>query len=202
MTTADENTKAFLDDEPTEQSGQMVRRVASRLVEVVCEAPALASAILRTPERVAAMLAPLLAHEPQEVSRGTLTTALVHPREVFGPALRMGAAAILVAHNHPSGDPEGSLEDVEISRRLRATGTLLGVPLLDSLVVCGADKFWSARINTSVFDDPLVDGLEVEDDTAVLRERLRLALIPHAGAVPMERFDLMLDALVEAALAR
>jgi hypothetical protein len=114
----------------------------------------------------------------------------------------MGAAAILVAHNHPSGDPEGSLEDVEISRRLRATGTLLGVPLLDSLVVCGADKFWSARINTSVFDDPLVDGLEVEDDTAVLRERLRLALIPHAGAVPMERFDLMLDALVEAALAR
>jgi DNA repair protein RadC len=69
------------------------------------------------------------------VSVGTLTTSLVHPREVFRPALRFGAASLVVVHNHPSGDPEPSVEDEEVTRRLVQAGRLLGVPLLDHVVV-------------------------------------------------------------------
>lgn len=69
------------------------------------------------------------------VSVGTLTTSLVHPREVFRPALREAAAAVVCAHNHPSGDPEPSAEDLEVTRRLLDAGRLLGVPLLDHVVL-------------------------------------------------------------------
>lgn len=69
------------------------------------------------------------------VSEGTLTSSLVHPREVFAPALREAAAAIIVVHNHPSGDPEPSAEDLAVTRRLIDAGRLLGVPLLDHVVV-------------------------------------------------------------------
>ncbi len=69
------------------------------------------------------------------VSLGTLSTSLVHPREVFRSAVREGAAAVICAHNHPSGDPEPSAEDVEITRRLRQAGDVLGVPLLDHIVL-------------------------------------------------------------------
>lgn len=72
------------------------------------------------------------------VGRGTLTASLVHPREVFAPAVREGAAAILVAHNHPSGDPEPSSEDLAVTRRLGRAGQLMGIPLLDHLVVAGS----------------------------------------------------------------
>jgi len=73
-------------------------------------------------------------------SRGTLTASLVHPREVFRPALREGAAALVVVHNHPSGDPAPSAEDREVTRRLVQAGALLGVPLLDHVVV--AERGW------------------------------------------------------------
>ena len=69
------------------------------------------------------------------ISVGTLTTSLVHPREVFRPALREAAAAVVCAHNHPSGDPEPSAEDLEVTRRLLDAGRLLGVPLLDHVVL-------------------------------------------------------------------
>ncbi|PCI31454.1 MAG: hypothetical protein COB53_13180 [Elusimicrobia bacterium] len=69
------------------------------------------------------------------VSIGTLTESLVHPREVFAPALERRAAALLVAHNHPSGDPRPSPEDRAVTRRLAAAGRLLGVPLLDHIIV-------------------------------------------------------------------
>lgn len=78
------------------------------------------------------------------VSVGTLTCSLVHPREVFRPALREAAAAIVCAHNHPSGDPEPSAEDVEVTRRLVDAGKLLGVPLLDH-VVLGEGRWVSLR---------------------------------------------------------
>jgi DNA repair protein RadC len=77
-----------------------------------------------------------------EVSRGSLNQSLVHPREVFAPALREAAAAILVLHNHPSGDPLPSREDHEVTRRLHESGELLGVPLLDHVVI-GADAYTS-----------------------------------------------------------
>ncbi|MCA8981848.1 MAG: DNA repair protein RadC [Planctomycetes bacterium] len=69
------------------------------------------------------------------VSEGTLTSSLVHPREVFRDAVRAAAAAVLVVHNHPSGDPEPSREDLEVTERLVRAGRLLGIPLLDHLVV-------------------------------------------------------------------
>lgn len=69
------------------------------------------------------------------VSQGTLTASLVHPREVFRPALREAAAAIVLVHNHPSGDPTPSREDREITQRLAEAGELLGIPVLDHVVV-------------------------------------------------------------------
>lgn len=78
------------------------------------------------------------------VSEGTLTTSLVHPREVFRSAVSEAAAALVVAHNHPSGDPEPSPEDFEVTRRLIAAGALLGIPLLDHLVV-GDHSYVSLR---------------------------------------------------------
>jgi DNA repair protein RadC len=78
------------------------------------------------------------------VSSGTLTTSLVHPREVFRAAVREAAACVIVAHNHPSGDPEPSPEDLEVTRRLRAAGELLGIPLQDH-VILGERTFVSLR---------------------------------------------------------
>jgi DNA repair protein RadC len=72
---------------------------------------------------------------PVLTSQGTLTASLVHPREVFAPALREPAAAVVLVHNHPSGDPTPSREDREITARLVAAGELLGIPVLDHVVV-------------------------------------------------------------------
>ena len=69
------------------------------------------------------------------VSQGTLTASLVHPREVFRPALRDAAAAVVLVHNHPSGDPTPSAEDREVTSRLARAGELLGVRVLDHVVV-------------------------------------------------------------------
>ena len=70
-----------------------------------------------------------------EISRGTLSTSLVHPREVFRPAVISGAASIIVVHNHPSGDPTPSKEDEVVTRRLARAGEILGIPLIDHLVI-------------------------------------------------------------------
>ncbi len=78
------------------------------------------------------------------VSIGSLSTSIVHPREVFRPAVRAAAAAVLCAHNHPSGDPEPSPEDVAVTQRLDQAGKLLGIPLLDH-VVLGDGQWISMR---------------------------------------------------------
>ena len=69
------------------------------------------------------------------VSRGIVNSSLVHPREVFAPAIREGAAGILVAHNHPSGDPDPSDEDLAVTKRLEEAGRLLGIRLMDHIIV-------------------------------------------------------------------
>ncbi len=69
------------------------------------------------------------------VSEGTLTAALVHPREVFAPAIRAAAAAIILVHNHPSGDPTPSPEDAAITERLRQAGELIGIRVLDHIII-------------------------------------------------------------------
>jgi len=70
-----------------------------------------------------------------EVSRGSLDTTVVHPREVFKAALLANAAAVLLAHNHPSGDPTPSADDDIVTRRLVMAGALLGIDVLDHVIV-------------------------------------------------------------------
>lgn len=76
-----------------------------------------------------------------DVSVGTLTNALVHPREVFEPPIRCGAAHIILAHNHPSGDPAPSAEDHRLTRVLKDAGALLGIPVTDHVIIGGAGFF-------------------------------------------------------------
>ena len=75
-----------------------------------------------------------------EVSRGTLDTALVHPREVFKAAILANAAAIILTHNHPSGDPTPSADDLTLTQRLVEAGRLLGIDVLDHIVI--GDGMW------------------------------------------------------------
>jgi DNA repair protein RadC len=70
-----------------------------------------------------------------KVSEGSLTASIVHPREVFAPVVRDSAAAVLFVHNHPSGDPTPSREDIEITTRLREAGELMGVRVLDHIII-------------------------------------------------------------------
>jgi DNA repair protein RadC len=77
------------------------------------------------------------------VSQGTLTASLVHPREVFRPALQEAAAALILVHNHPSGDPTPSAEDREVTRRLARAGEILGVRVLDHVIV--AERGYCSR---------------------------------------------------------
>jgi DNA repair protein RadC len=70
-----------------------------------------------------------------ECARGSVAGVEVHPREVFRPLIRMAAAGGVLVHNHPSGDPTPSPEDIELTRRLREVGTLLGIPIVDHVVI-------------------------------------------------------------------
>ncbi|MEJ2540610.1 MAG: DNA repair protein RadC, partial [Gemmatimonadota bacterium] len=74
------------------------------------------------------------------VTRGILDASLIHPREVFRPAIEAGAAALILVHNHPSGDPTPSPEDRAVTRQLVEAGRTLGVPVLDHVVI--GDGCW------------------------------------------------------------
>ena len=110
--------------------------------------------VLNTPERVAAYLESAYAENPlqealyvimldrknhplgrQLVTLGTLTCSLVHPREVFRAAILSGAAAIVVSHNHPSGDPAPSSADLTVTRRLREASYAVDIELMDHVIV-------------------------------------------------------------------
>jgi DNA repair protein RadC len=77
-----------------------------------------------------------------EVSTGTLTASLVHPREISKAAILANAGGIVLVHNHPSGDPSPSTEDREITSRLKQAAEIIGIPILDH-VVLGHDRFHS-----------------------------------------------------------
>ena len=83
--------------------------------------------------------------EYREMFRGTLTQTSVYPREVVKRALELGASAIILVHNHPSGDPSPSPEDLEVTRRLAEAGRILGVTLLDHVVWSRCGDFRSLR---------------------------------------------------------
>jgi len=77
----------------------------------------------------------------ETISMGTLNANLVHPREVFEPALKHSAAGIMVAHNHPSGDPKPSEDDLEITKRLAEVGKMMGIELLDHVIIATNSHF-------------------------------------------------------------
>lgn len=70
-----------------------------------------------------------------QISEGSLNQSIVHPREVFNQAVRESAAAIILVHNHPTGDPTPSREDIDITRRLKEAGDLLGIKVLDHIII-------------------------------------------------------------------
>ncbi|TCS79059.1 RadC family protein [Tepidibacillus fermentans] len=80
----------------------------------------------------------------ETISVGSLNASIVHPREVFKPAIKKSASAMIVAHNHPSGDPSPSREDIEITKRLYQAGEILGIDLLDHVII-GEDKYTSLK---------------------------------------------------------
>ena len=108
---------------------------------------------IRGPDDVVAFVGPKLRKEQREhflvlllnarhevmgketVSIGSLNASIVHPREVFKPAITASAASVILVHNHPSGDPEPSEEDLTITKRLVEAGELLGVQVLDHVIV-------------------------------------------------------------------
>ena len=125
---------------------------------------------VREPGDVARLMAPLVADISQEsfwlilldgrnkvagitlISLGSLTAALVHPREVFKPAIAGSAAALVLLHNHPSGDPSPSAEDIALTRRLSEVGELVGIKVLDHLVIGEGGSY------RSLADDGVLGG--------------------------------------------
>jgi len=123
--------------------------------------------VLKSPEDVAAVVRGQLKGKKKEhflvlcldtrnrlinhklVSMGSLDTSIVHPREVFKEAVSSCAASVIFAHNHPSGDPEPSKEDVELTKRLAKAGEIIGIDVLDHIIVC--DKSYSSLKAKNLF---------------------------------------------------
>jgi DNA repair protein RadC len=78
------------------------------------------------------------------ISIGTINTSLVHPREVFEPAVKNLASHLIIAHNHPSGNVEPSDDDLEVTKRLKSAGELLGIEVIDHIIV-GKEKYYSFK---------------------------------------------------------
>ena len=79
-----------------------------------------------------------------EVSVGSLDTSIVHPREVFKEAIAASASSVIVAHNHPSGNPEASQDDIKLSKRLKEAGELVGIEVVDHIII-GDRKYLSLK---------------------------------------------------------
>jgi DNA repair protein RadC len=119
---------------------------------------------IRTPEDAAVLLLPQYGAHPVEragvvlldarhrvlgvrlISVGSIDTSLVHPREVFRPAVTLGAAAIMLFHNHPSGDPTPSPEDYALTRRIVQAGAVVGIRVIDHVILADA-RYCSVRLS-------------------------------------------------------
>ena len=93
--------------------------------------------------------------EPQRISEGTLTSSLVHPRELFKKALEHSCASMILAHNHPSGDPSPSSEDIKVTKQLIGAGELMGIKVVDHIVI-GHRKYHNSRDFLSLREAGLV----------------------------------------------
>jgi DNA repair protein RadC len=133
----------------------VVLSAAFELVRRIQAEPFTARRVIRSPEDVARMYIPRLRSARTEsfrvlllnaanqvirevvVSEGTLTASLAHPREVFRLAITESAAAVILLHNHPSGNTEPSPEDIALTRQLVQAGKLLDIPVLDHIIIAG-----------------------------------------------------------------
>jgi DNA repair protein RadC len=88
------------------------------------------------------------------VTVGTLDASLVHPREIFKPAILANAASVLLAHNHPSGDPTPSAEDRSVTRQMVAAGGVIGIEVLDHVIVGDTSRYTSFR-ETGLLDSAI-----------------------------------------------
>ncbi len=132
------------------------------LAHRLASSPAGQKPVLKTPEEVVDQVAGRLRGErkehflallldtrgrvikPCEVSVGSLDASIVHPREVFRAAMSASAASVVFVHNHPSGDPEPSVEDIQLTKRLAEVGDLVGISVIDHIIVAGG-KFVSLK---------------------------------------------------------
>lgn len=80
----------------------------------------------------------------KNIFKGTLNSSIAHPREIFKEAVKRGSANIIICHNHPSGDPEPSKEDIDITRRIKECGNIMGIGLLDHIII-GNNKYISLK---------------------------------------------------------
>jgi DNA repair protein RadC len=79
-----------------------------------------------------------------EISVGSLDSSIVHPRELFKEAISASASSIIVAHNHPSGNPQASQEDIKLTKRLKESGDIVGIDIVDHIIL-GEDRFLSMK---------------------------------------------------------
>ena len=79
-----------------------------------------------------------------DVFKGSLNSAVTHPREIFNLAIKYSAASIIIVHNHPSGAVDPSKEDIKVSQRLKEAGNIIGIKLIDSLII-GEDNYTSLK---------------------------------------------------------
>ncbi len=118
--------------------------------------------LMKTPENIVAMMKGRLKNKQKEhflallldtrnrlikvaeISIGSLDTSIVHPREVFKEAIAASAAAIIFVHNHPSGDPEASEDDIKLTKRLAEAGDIMGIDVLDHVII-GDKTFLSLK---------------------------------------------------------
>lgn len=151
------------DDEPVRDIERLLCRVYRVQLVRESECPIRGRTSIATPDDAAALLEEYFRDKDREhfvilmldtknvvigfhtVSIGTLDASIVHPREVFKPAILANSAGIIAAHNHPSGDPEPSVQDKMVTQRLREAGVLLGIELLDHIITGEPGRFRSLK---------------------------------------------------------
>jgi DNA repair protein RadC len=130
------------------QDGTGPLRVPRRVNQPAIAAAAFADLLADCDRETVATLLLATNHRPlglHIVTVGTLDSAPVHPREVFNAAILANAANLIIAHNHPSGDPTPSRADHEMLRRLAGAGALLGIRVVDYIIVGVGGAYWSAQ---------------------------------------------------------
>lgn len=139
---------SFGQNKTTVRNCQTVGFVCSRVKLITpFEAVRLAKKIIIDPHKehfIVIYLTPVRKNPKYElISLGTLTASIVHPREVFRPAIQYKATEIIILHNHPSGDISPSEADIELTDRLKKAGHLLGIEVFDHIIFTANEKFYS-----------------------------------------------------------